>query len=132
MPAPDHRLTLSLFGSPSSGEGVRAGVGGDVAVADPAWMRETVVRNTTDVGLHWISKLYDRKWQIEANIGVHREYFNNYSPDPGAQQPQSAGVVGRQPVGPGANPRAASRKPSTDRSSSPARSTTITTAVSAS
>ena len=82
VPAPDHRLTLSIFGSPSSGQGVRAGVGGDVAIADPAWMRETVVRNTTDVGLHWISKLYDRKWQIEANIGVHREYFNNYSPDP--------------------------------------------------
>jgi len=81
VPAPDHRLTLSLFGSPSSGEGIRAGVGGDVAVADPSWIRETVIRDTTDVGLRWISKLYDRKWQIEANIGVHREYFNNYSPN---------------------------------------------------
>lgn len=82
VPAPDHRLTLSIFGSPSSGEGVRAGVGGDVAVADPSWMREVVVRNSTDIGLRWLSKLYDRKWQIEANIGVHREFFNNYSPTP--------------------------------------------------
>src|SRR5581483_3397738 len=80
VPAPEHRLTLSLFGSPSSGEGVRAGQGGDVAVADPSWIRETVIRNTTDVGLRSVSKFFDRKWQIEANIGVHREYFNNYSP----------------------------------------------------
>ena len=80
VPAPDHRLTLSLFGSPSSGQGMRAFQGFE-AVADPAWARETVVRDTTDVSAHWISKLYDRKWQIEANVGMHREYFNNYSPD---------------------------------------------------
>jgi len=82
VPAPDHRLTLSIFGSPSNGAGVRAGVGGDPAIADPSWMRENVIRDSTDVGLHWISKLFDRKWQIEANIGVHREYFNDYSPTP--------------------------------------------------
>ena len=82
VPAPDHRLTLSIFGSPSSGGGVRAEEGGDVAVADPSWMREVVTRNSTDVGLRWVSKLLDRKWQIEANIGVHREFFNNYSPTP--------------------------------------------------
>ena len=82
VPAPNHRLTLSIFGSPSNGGGVRAAEGGDVAVADPSWMKEVVTRDSTDIGLHWISKLFDRKWQIEANIGVHREFFNNYSPNP--------------------------------------------------
>ena len=105
VPAPDHRLTLSLFGSPSSGEGVRAGVGGDVAVADPSWMREVVTRNTTDVGLRWLSKLYDRKWQIEANIGLHREYFNNYSPTPALNDLNQEEWWGSQPLGPGTDAR---------------------------
>ncbi len=50
------------------------------AVSNPDWARETVVRDTTDIGARWVSKLNDRKWQIEANVGLHREYFNNYSP----------------------------------------------------
>jgi Carboxypeptidase regulatory-like domain len=81
VPAPDHKLTLSLFGSPSYGQGLRSFLGVQ-AIADPAWARETVDRNNTDVSARWVSKLYDRKWQIEANVGFHKEAFNNYSPTP--------------------------------------------------
>ena len=112
VPAPDHRLTLSIFGSPSSGEGVRAGVGGDVAIADPSWMRETVIRNTTDVGA--ALGLQALRPQV-ADRGQRRRaprVLQQLLADPGAQQPESAGVVGRQPLGPGADAglRAANRQ----------------------
>jgi hypothetical protein len=80
IPAPNHRLTLSLFGSPSSGTEMRS-FSGDEAISDPAWARESVVRDTTDVTARWVSKLFDRKWQIEINTGVHQEHFSQSSPD---------------------------------------------------
>jgi Carboxypeptidase regulatory-like domain/TonB-dependent Receptor Plug Domain len=109
VPAPEHRLTLSAFGSPSSGSGMRAFQGFE-AIADPTWSRETVVRDSTDVSAHWISKLFERKWQIEVTAGVHREYFNNYSPTPalnarnqeewwGANLWDQERIAGCQPIG---------------------------------
>lgn len=81
VPASNHRLTISLFGSPSSGREMRA-FEGDEAISNPNWAVEQLDRNTTDVGARWVSKLYDRKWQIEVNAGLHQEHFSDSSPNP--------------------------------------------------
>jgi hypothetical protein len=81
VPAADHRLTVSIFGSPSSATGLRA-FSGIEAFSDPSWARESVTRNTTDTMARWTSKLFDRKWQIEADVGLHRESFDNSSANP--------------------------------------------------
>jgi hypothetical protein len=85
VPAPDHRLTLSLFGSPSSGTGMRSFQGVE-AISDPSWARESITRNNTDLMARWVSKLFDRKWQIEVNAGLHKEYFSDESPDAALNQ----------------------------------------------
>ena len=82
VPAPDHRLTLSIFGSPSSGEGVRAGVGGDVAVADPAGCAKPSFAIPPTSACTGSPSSSTASGRSRANIGVHREYFNDYSPNP--------------------------------------------------
>jgi len=81
IPMADQRVTVSIFGSPSSATGLRA-FGGIEAFSDPSWAREAVSRNTTDTMVRWTSKLFNRKWQIDADVGLHRESFDDSSANP--------------------------------------------------
>jgi hypothetical protein len=81
-PRPEHRLTLALMGTPSFNKQMRNVFSpGLDAVSSPAWARESLNKTNTDITARWVSKLFDRRWIIEANAGLHREDFNNKSPD---------------------------------------------------
>src|SRR4029077_4074775 len=81
-PLPDNRLTLAIFGTPNFNNQMRTQFGpGLDAIANPSWMRENLSKTNSDVTARWVSKLYDRHWIIEANAGLHREDFNDRSPD---------------------------------------------------
>ena len=82
IPRPEHRLTLAVMGTPSFNKQMRSVFGpGLDAVSSPSWARESLTKTNTDVTARWVSKLFDRRWIIEANAGLHREDFNNRSPD---------------------------------------------------
>jgi hypothetical protein len=80
IPRPEHHLTVSLFGSPNSNTQMRT-FNGVEFISQPAWAREELTKNNVDATAHWTSKLFDRRWQIDAFAGMHREYFNDRSPD---------------------------------------------------
>src|SRR6185312_12343537 len=48
--------------------------------SDPRTAMEQLTHANTDVSAHWISKLFDRRWQIEALAGLHNEYYYDRSP----------------------------------------------------
>jgi hypothetical protein len=79
IPTPDHKLTLSLFGTPSFNDQMRSFLGLE-ALANPDWSRESLTKTNTDATLHWTSKLFSRHWQIDALGGLHAEYLNDRSP----------------------------------------------------
>jgi hypothetical protein len=80
IPRPEHHLTVSLFGSPSTNDQMRS-FNRIEFISNPAWARENLTKANTDVTAHWTSKLYDHKWQIDAMAGMHSEYFNDRSPN---------------------------------------------------
>ncbi len=80
VPRPEHHLTLSMFGSPNSNTQMRS-FNGVEFISNPAWAREELTKNNTDLTAHWTSKLFDHRWQIDAFAGMHREYYNDRSPD---------------------------------------------------
>ena len=89
-PRPEHKLDLSVFGTPSFTNNLRtfqSGVELNSAFPGPdgngptTWATEAITRTNTDVSAHWTSKLFDRRWQIEALAGLHSEYFNDRSPN---------------------------------------------------
>jgi hypothetical protein len=89
QPKPEHKLELSLFGTPSfnnqlrsfnNGEELFAAFPGPDGNGPATWAQERVTKTNTDVSAHWTSKLFDRKWQIEGIAGMHNEYFNQRSP----------------------------------------------------
>jgi hypothetical protein len=80
IPAPEHHLSLSLFGSPSSNTQMRS-FNGVEFISNPAWAREELTKNNVDATAHWTSKLLDHHVLIDAFAGMHREYFNDRSPD---------------------------------------------------
>jgi hypothetical protein len=81
-PLPENRLTLGVFGTPNFNNQMRSVFGpGLDAISNPAWAQENLSKTNTDVTARWVSKLYDRRWIIEANAGLHREDFNDRSPD---------------------------------------------------
>ena len=74
--APEHTLSLGVYGLEGTNEFMR------IANADP---RVAVTRDKagrTDVSARWISKFFERRWQVEGNIGVHTERSSNGSPYP--------------------------------------------------
>jgi hypothetical protein len=82
VPRPDHRLTVAMFGTPSFNNQMRSVFGPGIdAVSSPSWAREALTKTNTDITARWVSKLFDRRWTIEANAGLHREDWNNRSPD---------------------------------------------------
>ncbi|MDB4982519.1 MAG: TonB-dependent receptor plug [Myxococcales bacterium] len=80
-PAQEHHLNLALLGTPNFTNGVRSVSGFDSANASPSWAAEKLTKTNTDVSAHWTSKFFDRKWQLDALVGYHREDFNDRSPD---------------------------------------------------
>jgi hypothetical protein len=80
VPRPEHHLTLALFGSPNSNTQMRS-FNGTEFISNPSWAREELTKNNVDMTAHWTSKLFDHRWQIDAFAGMHREYYNDRSPD---------------------------------------------------
>jgi hypothetical protein len=80
-PAPEHHLSLAILGTPNFTNGVRNVPPFDSANASPDWAQEKLTKTNTDVSAHWTSKFFDRKWQIDALAGYHREDFNDRSPN---------------------------------------------------
>ncbi len=80
LPAPDHHLTVGIFGTPTGAENIRGFVPGGEAIADPRWAQRSLSKNNTDVTVNWVSQLLDRRLRIDAGIGLHRESYNEKSP----------------------------------------------------
>ncbi|HEY2729426.1 MAG TPA: TonB-dependent receptor [Polyangia bacterium] len=90
IPKTDHKLELTIFGTPSFNNDVRGGLNGgspfDALYPGPTgngpttYAQESLTRTNTDVSAHWTSKLFDRHWQIDALAGLHSEYFYDRSP----------------------------------------------------
>jgi hypothetical protein len=88
LPRPEHKLELSIFGTPNFNNQLRDAGGLEYAGAFPAAgsdkavsYQESLTRANTDISAHWTSKLFDRKWQVEAIAGMHNEYLYERSPD---------------------------------------------------
>ncbi len=87
IPKPDHKLTLSIIGTPNFNNQMRSfNNGQEVDSAFPSggqasWAQESLTKTNTDVSAHWTSKLFDRHWTIEALGGFHNEYLYDRSPD---------------------------------------------------
>jgi hypothetical protein len=77
--APDHSLTVGLFGTPTVSRHVRS-LGGTESVNDPRWAQEELHKTNTDVQATWVSQLLDRRLRIDAGLGLHRETFSQRSP----------------------------------------------------
>ncbi|HEX2659811.1 MAG TPA: TonB-dependent receptor [Polyangia bacterium] len=76
---PDHKLTVSLFGTPTASEHTRA-LNGAEANADPAWAMQALHKNNTDVMATWMSQFLDRRLRLDASAGLHRETMTSESP----------------------------------------------------
>ncbi len=75
LPLPDNRLTLALLTTPNYNTELKQQYGIDSFSSDPRTAMESLTRDNTDVTAHWVSKLFDRKWQIDAIAGMHYEYY---------------------------------------------------------
>jgi hypothetical protein len=80
LPAPDHRLTVGFFQTPTASQHVRSLLDGGEAVNDPRWALQGLHKTNTDVMVNWVSQLLDRRLRIDAGLGLHRETFNDESP----------------------------------------------------
>lgn len=80
VPTPDHKLTLSLFGTPTASEHVRAAFTGEEADSDPRYALQSLHKNNTDVTATWMSQLLERRLRLDASLGLHRETFSDHSP----------------------------------------------------
>ncbi|HVR60637.1 MAG TPA: carboxypeptidase regulatory-like domain-containing protein [Polyangia bacterium] len=79
-PAADHHLTLSLWGTPSYNREMRVFSHAE-ATSDPSWAMEQQDKVNTDFIIRWTSKLLDKRWLIEVNLGLHRESYSVKSPN---------------------------------------------------
>ena len=73
-------------------------------------MVEDLTRNNTDVSVHWVSKLLERRWQIDVLAGMHNEYLYGRSPNPALNNLNEVQYGGANLWDLG-TPRAASRPP---------------------
>ncbi len=74
LPLPDNRLTLAALTTPNFNTELKNQYGIDAFSSDPRTAMESMTRDNTDVTAHWVSKLFDRRWQIDALAGMHYEY----------------------------------------------------------
>lgn len=80
IPLPDNHLTLALVGTPSFNTELKNQYGVDPYSSDPRTALESMTKANTDLSAHWVSKLYERRWQIDVLAGMHNEYFYDRSP----------------------------------------------------
>src|SRR5215471_5310532 len=80
VPNPENKVTLSLLGTPSFNQQVKQQYQINSLASDPRWMLESLTKTNTDVTLKWVSKLFDKHWQIDAFAGMHNEYLYDRSP----------------------------------------------------
>jgi hypothetical protein len=80
VPMPDNRLTLSLIGTPSFNKELKSQYQVDPFASDPRTAVESLTKTNTDVTAHWVSKLFERRWQIDVLAGMHSEYYYDRSP----------------------------------------------------
>ncbi|HVV52028.1 MAG TPA: carboxypeptidase regulatory-like domain-containing protein, partial [Polyangia bacterium] len=80
IPLPDNKLNLTISGTPSFNQEVKSQYGINSYASDPQTAVEDLTRANTDVSAHWTSKLFDRRWQIDALAGMHSEYLYGRSP----------------------------------------------------
>jgi hypothetical protein len=81
LPLPDNKLTVAVMGTPSFNNQLKQQYGVDTKSSNPDWMSESLTKTNTDVTARWVSKLFDRHWQIEAFGGMHSEYFYDRAPN---------------------------------------------------
>ncbi len=80
IPRPDNRLTVALMGAPSFNEEIKDTYGVNSLVGDPRTAMESLTKANTDLTAHWVSKLYERRWQLDVLAGMHNEYLYDRSP----------------------------------------------------
>ena len=79
IPTVDHKLTVSLFQTPTGSEHVRY-LAGDEANNDPRWALQSLHKNNTDVTANWMSQFLERRLRFDAGVGLHRESYEEKSP----------------------------------------------------
>lgn len=77
--APEHKLDLSLFGSPTRTQSAFREAGPE-AVSDLRSITSSFQKDNTDLIAAWTSHLLDRRWKLEASAGLHIEGYRNRSP----------------------------------------------------
>ena len=80
IPLPDNHLTVALIGTPSFNTELKNQYGINPFNSDPRSAVENLTKANTDLTAHWVSKLYERHWQIDVLAGMHNEYFYDRSP----------------------------------------------------
>lgn len=80
IPRPEHKLTLAFVGTPSFNQDIKTQYGINSLSSDPRWMLESLTKTNTDISLKWNSKLFDKRWLIDALVAMHSEYFYDRSP----------------------------------------------------
>ena len=81
LPLPDNKLTLTIVGTPSFNQEIKSQYGINSYSSDPQTASEELTRANTDVSAHWVSKLLERRWQIDVLAGMHNEYLYGRSPN---------------------------------------------------
>ena len=71
---PDHTLEVAYYGSPNTSDAFREqGAPG---------LPSRILAGSQDLVGHWISKLFDKKWQLEASLSLHKEIQEHELVDP--------------------------------------------------
>jgi hypothetical protein len=82
LPRPEQRLNLGVFGTPTSSRVAFDRTLGDAeAAADLRWPLQTLTKNNTDIIGSWIGQFFDRRWKVEATMGVHDERYRETPKD---------------------------------------------------
>ena len=79
IPAPDQKLTLSVFGTPTASDHVR-NLSGDEANNDPMWALERIHKDNTDIMATYMAQFLERRLRLDASAGLHRETYSDESP----------------------------------------------------
>jgi len=65
--APEHNLSLGFYGINGDNQVMRT------PNADPRVSMHLDTVRRQDLSLRWVSKFFDRRWQVEGNLGLHSE-----------------------------------------------------------
>lgn len=82
LPGPEQRLNLGLFVTPSRTVMAYDRTGGDgEAAAHPSWALQRIAKDNTDVVADWTGHFLERRWRLEARLGLHHERLREGSPN---------------------------------------------------